>query len=72
MSGAAFVCGSKGCGKPVKGIYCPEHLARRMAEALEIKEARSRMMRERWRNDREGMLAAIAAGRAPAEEGAES
>lgn len=62
-----FVCGC-GCGLPVKGIYCTRARESRILSEELAREEKSRRMKELWANNREGMLAAIQAGRAPAEE----
>lgn len=66
---AAFVCGC-GCGTPVTGIYCEATRARKAAERQQAKEQRSERMKEMWATRGDELRAAIAAGRAPAQEGA--
>ena len=61
-----FVC--SGCKKPgVKGIYCDKCRERKAQEREEAKEQaeleRRRMMKERWKNEREDLIAAIKAGK---------
>jgi hypothetical protein len=64
-----FTC-AHGCGKQVRGIYCDEARAERAAQAAAARAEKSERLKELWATRREELLAAIAAGKAPAQEGA--
>jgi hypothetical protein len=66
-----FLCG-KGCGRQVTGIYCPEHREQANLERIKEQQRRAEAMRERWKNNREQMLSAIAAGKRLADTEAEN
>lgn len=68
-----YVCGTPGCLRLVSGIYCPPCRDARAKVRAKAAELRSEAMAQRWKDDREGMLAALEAARkakaAPAQEG---
>jgi hypothetical protein len=73
MNHGIWRCSYPGCGKVVKGIYCPTHKGLREVEmqaAIDAaREARSAALKAAWAADPEGMKRKQAEGRARAQRG---